>query len=253
MKRCVIMLFLLCTATAQAAKQSQTLFLSRHFGSPEQAQITLSKKSYFLFDLHGVLFDRGEYVKALKKIKQKKKFLKQGIKAVFSKKARAAYRACKRAGNKITECTFDAAKEFKHLHQELIDFSNNIFSQNKQMLRLLTQLKDRGHHLYLCSNIGNVSLERLVLQHPTFFSVMNSPKNTINRCASTAESLVWKPQIKAYKQATTTIGRADTAHLCIFVDDQLHNVKAAHEAGLNAIHYTSYPQFFRDINALLQL
>ncbi len=254
MKRCVITLFLLCTAIAHAAQQSQTVFLSKHFSSPEHAQQVLSKRAHFLFDIHGVLFDRGEYVKAFSKIKSKKKFFKQSVKAAFSKKARAKYNECKRTGNKITECKIDAAKDFQHLHQELIDFSNNIFSPNKQMLRLLTQLKDRGHHLYLCSNIGNVTLERLVAQHPTFFEVMHSSSNTINRTASeTTGNFVWKPQAKAYEQALTTIGKPGAPQQCIFVDDQLHNVKAAHAVGLNAVHYTSYAQFFHDVSTLLQL
>lgn len=253
MKRCVITLFLLCMSAYAAQQQSQTVFLSKHFSSAEHAQQVLSKSAHFLFDIHGVLFDKGKYVKAFSKIKSKKKIVTQSVKAAFSKKARAKYNKCKRAGNKITECKIDAAKDFQHLHQELIDFSNNIFSPNKQMLRLLTQLKDRGHHLYLCSNIGNATLERLVAQHSTFFEVMHSSSNTINRTASETDDFVWKPQAKAYEQALATIGKPGAPQQCIFVDDQLHNVKAAHEVGLNAIHYTSYTQFFNDITTLLQL
>lgn len=253
MKKWFITFFLAYTFV-HAVKQSQTVFLSRHFGSAQQAQQTLSKQAHFLFDIHGVLFDnKGKYVKAFKKIHHKKKFFKQGVKALLSKKTRTEYRRLQREGNKITERKFGAAKDFKYLHNELIDFSNAIFTPNKQMYTLLTDLKSRGHDLYLCSNIGNVTLERLVAQHPQFFTVMNAPHNTINRTASETGNFVWKPQAAAYKQALATVHKSDAAHLCIFVDDHIQNVTAAHKAGLNAIHFTSYPQFFHDVTTLLKL
>lgn len=244
-----ILTLLLCGASTLV--DAQTVFVSKHFNSVEHAQQTLSRQAHFLFDIHGVLFDRGQYVSALKKIRNKGKFIKQGIKAAFSKKARRAYKELQKTGNKITERKFNAVKEFEHLHQELIDFSNNIFSPNNQMRNLLLHLKSRGHQLYLCSNIGNVTLERLVAQHPTFFAIMDSAQNTINRTAAQAHEFVWKPQQKAFDQATDTIGRK--AHFCIFVDDQINNVQAAHKAGLTAIHFISYPQFFHDIVTLLKL
>lgn len=254
MKRDYFVLLLgLCVSLEATQKQIKTVYISKTFATEEKAQEALSKNGFFLFDIHGVLFEnKGKYLKAFKKVKNKKKFLKQGIKAALSKKARAEYRKRVKEGNKITERKFDVIKQYKHLHTELIDFSNNIFSPDKQMHRLLTELKGKGYDLYLCSNIGNVTLERLVSHYPDFFSVITHTHNTINRTATTTGTFVWKPQPEAFRQALTTIGKIHQPHLAIFVDDQIENVRAAHRVGLNAIHFTSYPRFFHDVSALLK-
>ena len=238
----------------RGSSQEKTVYLSKTFTTKQEAQQALSRGGFFLFDIHGVLFEnKGKYLKAFKQVKNKKKFLKQGVKAVFSKKTRNEYRKRQKEGNKITERKFDTVKQYKHLHKELIDFSNNIFSPNKQMQRLLTELKNKGHELYLLSNIGTVTLDRLVAQHPEFFSVITDTKNTINRTAADTGNFVWKPRLDAFTQALNTVNKPDRAHFAIFVDDQLENVRAAHKAGLNAIHFTSYSQFFHDVNALLKI
>ena len=248
-----VILLALCTTAQAVQKSAKTVYLSKTFTTKQEAQEALSRGGFFLFDLHGVLFDnKGEYFKAFKKIKHKKKFLKQSMKAAFSKKVRTEYRKREKEGNKITERKFDTVKHYRHLHQELIDFSNNIFTPNKQMRRLLAELKNKGHELYLLSNIGNITLERLVNTHPDFFSVVTDTRNTINRTATDTGNFVWKPRLDAFTQALTTVDKPNHAHLAIFVDDSLPNVTAAHKAGLNAIHFTSYPQFFHDINVLLK-
>jgi|GEM_PF-1866759 len=254
MKTNYLVLLLVLYGLAQAAQKStKTLFISKTFTTEQEAQQALSRDGFFLFDIHGVLFDnKGKYLKAFNQIKNKKKFLKQGIKAIFSKRARNEYRKRQKEGNKITERKFDTVKHYKHLHKELINFSNNIFTPNKQMQQLLTELKNKGYELYLLSNIGNVTLDRLVKTHPHFFSIMTDTRNTINRTASDTGDFVWKPRLDAFTQALTTVNKPHQTHLAIFVDDQKDNVKAAHKAGLNAIHFTSYPQFFHDVKILLK-
>lgn len=249
-----VILLAFCASAQAVQKRTKTVYLSKTFTTKQEAQEALSRGGFFLFDIHGVLFDnKGEYLKAFKKVKNKKKFLKQSVKAVFSKKARTEYRKQQKEGNKITERKFDTIKQYKHLHKELIDFSNNIFSPNKQMQRLITELKGKGYELYLLSNIGNITLDRLVAQHPDFFSEMTDTKNTINRTAAETGNFVWKPRLDAFTQALTAVNKPHHAHLAIFVDDSLANIKAAHEAGLNAIHFTSYPQFFHDVTTLLKI
>jgi hypothetical protein len=242
-----------CFLSAQAVQKTlKTVYLSKTFTTEQEAQQALSHNGFFLFDIHGVLFEnKGKYLKAFKQVKNKKKFIKQTIKAALSKKVRNEYRKRKNEGNKITERNFDTVKQYKHLHKELIDFSNNIFSPNNQMQRLLTELKNKGYELYLLSNIGNVTLDRLVAQHPDFFSVVTDSRNTINRTATKTGNFVWKPRLEAFSQSLETINRSKEPHLAIFVDDQIKNVLAAHKAGLNAIHFTTYPQFFHDVNKLL--
>jgi FMN phosphatase YigB (HAD superfamily) len=244
---------LLCASLEGTHKQIKTVYISKTFATEKKAQEALSSQGFFLFDIHGVLFEnKGKYLTAFSKVKNKKKFVKQGVKALFSKKARNEYKKRAKEGNKITERKFDSIKHYKHLHNELIDFSNNIFSPHKQMYRLLTELKGKGYPLYLCSNIGNTTLERLISQHPEFFTVMTDRQNTINRTATTTGTFVWKPRPEAFREALATIEKIHQPHLAIFVDDQIENVRAAHNVGLNAIHFTSYPRFFQDISTLLK-
>ncbi len=247
-----VILLAFCGSVQAVQKPAKTIYLSKTFTTEQEAQKALSRGGFFLFDIHGVLFDnKGKYLEAFKKVKNKRKFFTQSVKAVFSKKVRNEYRKRQKEGNKITERKFDTVKRYKHLHKELIDFSNNIFTPNKQMHRLLIELKNKGHELYLLSNIGNVTLDRLVKTYPDFFSVVTDTRNTINRTVTDGQSFVWKPRLDAFTQALNTVEKPDHAHLAIFVDDQKHNVEKAHEAGLNAIHFTSYPQFFHDVNKLL--
>lgn len=250
----LLLLFIPAQAAPQSPKaQVKTVYISKKFKTITEAQRVLSRDAFFLFDIHGVLFDnQGKYLKVFQKVKNKKKFFKQGIKALFSKKARTLFKKRQKEGDKITERKFDTVKEFAHLHSELIDFSNNIFSPNLQMKRLLMQLKNNGYELYLLSNIGNVTLERLVRQHPTFFSLMTDTQNTINRTATQTGLFVWKPRLDTFTQSLATIKKSHHAHLAIFVDDQIDNILAAHKAGFNAIYFTSYPQFYRDVANLIK-
>lgn len=229
----------------------KTIYLSPTFDYLEDAQKALSKEAFFLFDIHQVLFHcKGvmPILRAFTKIQSKPKTCMQGIKTLFCPRTWNYFKQLYTQGNHITESYLDVAQNLPVLHSELLNFSNNIYKPHNGMYQLLTKLKEK-HHLYLLSNIGNSTLERLKKEYPDYFALMTDDTNTINRNSN--KELVWKPQQQAYTQALMTIEKPMQSHLAIFVDDKRKNVEAAHKAGLNVIYFRSYEQFKKDISTLI--
>ncbi len=171
----------------------------------------------------------------------------QGIRTLCKPHTWKFFRNLYRQGNHITEAYLDVAQSCPSLHSELLNFSNNIYRPHKGMYTLLSTLKEK-YNLYLLSNIGNSTLTRLKTEYPDYFALMTEDINTINRPDM---PLVWKPQQQSYQQALTVIKQQTTPHHAIFVDDKRKNIESAHKAGLNAIRFTSYKQFEKDLHLLL--
>ncbi len=230
------------------------LYISKTFSNLKEAQATLSHSGIFLFDIHQVLFHRKgllPLIHGIFKIKKKPQTFKEGVSSLFSQKTWKALRRRYQEGNRITEAYLNAAQHYPQLHAELLDYSNNIYTADGNMYELLIYLKNHGHELYLLSNIGNATLERLKQEHPHFFALMNDPRNTINRFSLETDSFIWKPQPTAYQQALNTIDKLETPHHTIFIDDTSRNIRAAHELGMNAILFKSFAQCKKDVQQLL--
>ena len=229
-------------------------FVSKKFSSLDEAQQQLKNNVFFLFDIHQVLFHRKgliPFIKGLKKVSAKTTMVKLTLQALFNKTTFKNLCKLYRSGNLITEAYLNTATSYPALHSELLEFSNNIYSPDTEMLTLLQLLAQNNHQLYLLSNIGNQTLDRLKQDYPHYFAILSDTNNTINRKVEVSSDLVWKPQIDAFRQSLTTIDQQHTPHLAIFVDDKLKNVHAAHKAGLNAIHFSSPRQLKNDLTKLL--
>ena len=230
------------------------LYVSKQFSNLQEAQVTLSQSGVFLLDIHQVLFHRKgllPLVRGIFKIKQKPRIFKEGVITLFSPKIWKTLHRRYQEGNRITEAYLNAAKQRPQLHAELLNYSNNIYTADTNMHELLQNLKNNGHGLYLLSNIGNATLERLKQEHPDYFALMSDPQNTINRSSLETDSFMWKPQKAAYHQSLDTIGKLENPHHTIFIDDTVRNIKAAHELGMNAILFKSFAQCKKDIMNLL--
>lgn len=230
------------------------LYISPRFSNLQEAQAVLSHSAFFLLDIHQVLFHRKgilPLVRGLLKIKKKPRTFKEGVTALCSKKTWQALRNRYKEGNRITEAYLNAAQSHPLLYSELLDYSNNIYTPDSGMQTLLTALKNQGHALYLLSNIGYTTLERLRQDYPDYFKVLSSPHNTINQHSLKTDTFIWKPQAIAYEHALNTIQKLENPHHVIFIDDTKRNVQAAHKAGINAILFTSFAQCKRDIEAIL--
>ncbi len=230
------------------------LYISKTFSNLQEAQATLSISGVFIFDIHQVLFHRKgllPLVRGIFKIKKKPRTFKEGVTTLFSPKSWRFLHGRYQEGNRITEAYLNAAKQHAQLHSELLDYSNNIYTPDHNMHELLKNLKNYGHELYLLSNIGKATLERLQQEHPDYFALMNDPQNTINRNSLETDSFIWKPQKAAYQESLSIIGKLENPHHTIFIDDTCHNIHAAHELGMNAILFKSAAQCKRDVMNLL--
>ncbi len=233
-------------------KKVENIYLSSHFASLEEAQKTLSRDAFFLFDIHQVLFHcKGiaPFIRAFLKIQHKPLTFMQGVKALFSPHTWKALHTHYSKGNRVTEAYLNTAYPLQPLHGQLLDFSNNIYTPNKAMYQLLKVL-NKEHALYLLSNIGSATLSRLKQEYPDYFELMTHAENTINSNQSEPHSL-WKPQHTAYHKALRTLHASHAPHLAIFVDDKPMNCKAAQEAGMNAIRFICAHQFEQDLALVL--
>lgn len=230
------------------------LYVSPFFKDLEHAQQTLSKHAFFLFDIHQVIFHRKglfPFFKGFKKTRTKSLVLKQSLKALLKLTTWKTILGCLKKRTRITEAYLNAAEQFPILHEELLEFSNNIYTPNKRMKECISHLFIAGHKIYLLSNIGNGTLKKLKLDYPDYFRHLTESDNTINR--DSRLPLVWKPQRKAFHQALSVIKQSENPHHAIFIDDTANNVKAAYRAGFNAIKFCTQSQFEKDLKKLLGL
>ena len=229
------------------------ILISAFFKNLQEAQKALAKDAIFLFDIHQVIFHRKglfPFFRGFKKTQKKSLVIRQGLRALIHPETWKTLTKRLKEQNHITESYLDAAKQFPFLHNELLEFSNNIYTPNQSMKTIFKILSERGHKMYLLSNIGNATLKKLKLDYPDYFAYLTETENLINRTINT-DNLVWKPQMDAYQQALKVIGQKETAHLTLFVDDKLKNVHAAHKAGINAIKFCNQAQFEQDLKKIM--
>jgi len=196
---------------------------------------------HIFFDAHGVLVERTLWT-----------FIKGGMfnlfatKETFKEKAYLAgqfvqvlcnpnfYRGLRdllgnpKGKNKITESYLNmiGALGYKDVREALIQFANNVFVTNRDILPLLAKLKSRGYNLHLFSNIGAEIFEDA--QQRNLFPELFGDKgyfehNTINFTAPESGTYTtWKPQPEAYTQALSNAGAQ--AEESIMIEDKLKNL-----------------------------
>jgi FMN phosphatase YigB (HAD superfamily) len=121
-----------------------------------------------------------------------------------------------RGKNKITEAYFDTIIKlgYPELGQALIEYANNIFSENLQMIQLLKELKNSNLQLHLFSNIGPKTEHDARKKFPclqTFFPEYNLIDTT----------KTFKPEAQAFEQACKHAGC--TGDQVIIIDDKKEN------------------------------
>jgi putative hydrolase of the HAD superfamily len=152
---------------------------------------------------------------------------------------------------RITEVDFLAAlrdeltADLGH-EPELHRFSEIYFDAldpNEPMIELMRGLRSRGYRMALLTN--NVRewepLWRAMLPVDEIFEVI----------VDSAFVGLRKPEPEIYELALERIGGGVGAADCLFVDDVEHNVIAARELGMKAVHFRSNDQAIREIEAAL--
>ena len=152
---------------------------------------------------------------------------------------------------RITEADFLAAlrdeltADLGH-EPELHRFSEIYFDAldpNEPMIELMRGLRDRGYRMALLTN--NVRewepLWRAMLPVDEIFAVI----------VDSAFVGLRKPEPEIYELALERIGGGIGAADCLFVDDVEHNVIAAREMGMAAVHFRSNDQAVPEIESAL--
>jgi putative hydrolase of the HAD superfamily len=152
---------------------------------------------------------------------------------------------------RITEADFlaglrdELVAELGH-EPELHRFSEIYFRAlhpNEPMIELMRGLRDRGYRMALLTN--NVRewepLWRAMLPVDEIFEVI----------VDSAFVGLRKPEPAIYELALERIGGGVGASDCLFVDDVEHNVVAARELGMAAVHFRSNDQAIPEIERAL--
>lgn len=235
------------------SKTKQTLFLSPKLDTTECQEQLRGKNSVklsFFCDIHHVLFEHAKspYLSSFGKIKNKPKFLWRSTKTLFSPAFWKKTQALKKNNIKVTEAYITELSP--KLTADLRQFMTDMYVPNAKMHKKISVLKNRGHELYLLSNIGPKLLEHLQYDYPDFFTIFDRQQNTINYDVLNNNVWLSKPHVSSYLHALTITNKLDAPWLSVFVDDKKENIKGALEAGLNAILFVSPEQFETDTQKL---
>lgn len=254
--RCIKIFFLL-TLLCQTTLSAQTLYLSPHFTSTQEAKKAFDQsKPIILWDLHGVLFDKpvlSLVTHGIRNVENKPIFLFEFCKSAINSTVRDGLFFQWRRNSKITQSYVDTTKGYKHLHHELIKLANNMYLPNKKTYEIVNKLKKLGYNQYLFSNIGPDMLTDLQKTYPDYFTQFNQLQNTINPVTPQPDEWINKPNAQAYEQALEKIGQKKTPWMTVFIDDQEINIKKAQELGMNAILFITPEQLQNDLDACLLL
>ena len=255
MKKIFIKNLAFLTLLLHITASAQTLYISPHFKTTQEAKKAFQKKKpTLLWDLHGVLFDKpflSVVTHGIWNIENKPKFILEFCKSAANGTVRGGLIFQWKRGSKITQSYLDTAKGYQHMHSELIKLANNMYVPNKSTYKIVNKLKKLGYNQYLFSNIGPDVLIDLQKSYPDYFTQFNQLQNTINPTTPNADEWINKPNAQAYNQALEKIGQKKTPWMALFIDDQEVNVKRAQELGMNAILFITPEQLQNDLDACL--
>jgi putative hydrolase of the HAD superfamily len=106
--------------------------------------------------------------------------------------------------------------------------ASDIFELNESIVPFVTELRDCGHRLGILSNTNE--------SHWNFVADGRFPLfRDFERYALSHEMRAAKPDLAAYKIAAELVGVAPEE--IFFTDDRLENVKAARQAGFDAVQF----------------
>ena len=108
-----------------------------------------------------------------------------------------------------------------------------------EMVDLLTLLKNRGHNLYLLTNV--IPDTYLVFeQRFSFFQLFNGRLSSFSVKAL-------KPEIKIYQSLLARYSL--DASTCLFIDNKRENVVAAQNLGIDGIFYENYATTYQELKS----
>jgi len=198
------------------------------------------KKKVFVFDLHDVLFKRSYWdtFKLCCSIKKKFKLFR------ILSNPRCIYTALKLLGEtRVSEAYLVKLAEkhpsFTEYIEKIIDITNAI-KPIPHMFELIKTLKQNGSHVYIFSNIGKKTFEKLNQEYSNLFLQFDGI-----HYVEEAHDWLAKPHKNAYQLFLSKF-TIDPESM-VFIDDKNKNVKAAHALGITAFVYTSSCQLLKTL------
>ncbi|MCB2312499.1 HAD family phosphatase [Clostridium tagluense] len=104
-------------------------------------------------------------------------------------------------------------------------------------VKILNELKEKGYKLYLLSNFHLLAFETICSKYDFF-------KHFDGGIISYKENLL-KPEAEIYTKLLNTYKL--NALECLFIDDTLVNIEAAHRLGIKTLHFESATQMAHSI------
>jgi FMN phosphatase YigB (HAD superfamily) len=132
----------------------------------------------------------------------------------------------------------------------------NQHEPNNESVKILRQLKKEGYRNFLASNIGKTSLKIMQQLFPRIFKQFDGDYIPQTESTLGYQSLIAKPCIEYYQEFRDYLKTKgiDKQTAIIFIDDNIKNIEAANNSGLNIIGilFTSPEQLNTDLNNLLE-
>ena len=121
--------------------------------------------------------------------------------------------------------------------QELARISKPI----KPMIKLVNQLKGRGHKVFILSNMAHETFDLLEDAYADFLELFDG-------IVISAHVQMLKPHKEIYEHLCDSYNLDPTTS--IFIDDQKDNVMTAQQLGITGIHYTKFRHVKRQLRKL---
>lgn len=193
------------------------------------------QKKIFVFDLHDVLFARNYWtvLKFLLSMKNKFSFacvlfnpffVIDAFKMLFITRVSEAY---------VVKLS-DKHTQLQPYVETIIDLTN-VLRPISEMFSLVQSLKEAGHKIYIFSNIGQQTYEKLTQHYHHFFSCFDGV-----HYAHAQNDWLAKPHQNAYRLFLEKFTIDPTS--MIFIDDKYKNIASARTLGITAIQYRSAQQ-----------
>jgi HAD superfamily hydrolase (TIGR01509 family) len=201
----------------------------------------LDKKPTFVFDLHDVLFARN-YITTLKliariqnkidlcKILFNPKFLYDAYKMLSITRVSEAYII------KLSEKHY----QLEPFVETIIDITNAL-TPIQEMFILIENLKLKGYRIYIFSNIGYRTYQKLTQPFQHLFDYFDGIHHV-----QADNNWLAKPNQNAYLLFLKTVN-VNPKNM-VFVDDKPKNVIAAQKLGITALQYKSCKLLYKQLS-----
>jgi len=148
------------------------------------------------------------------------------------------------AGRPFREGVSELTEEFPHyanlIHAYDIHWEESLTGTHDETIEIVRKLKHAGWHLYLLSNFSVEKFE-LIKSKYDFLDLFDD-------MIISGEHKTVKPNPVIFNITLQRIKRQ--AQECLFIDDSLPNIEAAHRLGFQTIHYQSPTQLRADLKKL---